>query len=138
MLRVTAGSSSGAEVRAAPWAEFDLDNRLWTIPGARTKNGREHTVWLADPALAILEKLPRIKGGAGFLFTISGEAHVSSLGRVTERIDEAMLAELRKAPEHWTFHDIRRTVYSGLQRLGFSIEVCEATVNHASGTLRGM
>ncbi len=45
------------EVIGATWAEIDLEQRLWTIPGSRMKAGREHRVPLSDPAVSILEKL---------------------------------------------------------------------------------
>ncbi|EPR14160.1 hypothetical protein M527_12805 [Sphingobium indicum IP26] len=42
------------EVRGAVWEEFDLEERLWTIPAARMKAAREHVIPLSAPALAIL------------------------------------------------------------------------------------
>lgn len=42
------------EAREAHWDEIDLDNKLWTIPAARTKMGREHVVPLSDAAIAVL------------------------------------------------------------------------------------
>ena len=43
------------EVGAMTKSELDLDARKWTIPAARTKNGRSHEVPLSDIALAILK-----------------------------------------------------------------------------------
>jgi integrase len=143
------------EAREAPWKEFDLVGAtpialpngtqwrgpLWSLPGARTKNGREHIVPLAPLAVEILKSLPRPKGG--LLFTTTSDTPISGLSKAKARIDAAMVAELRKTDpkatlEPWTVHDLRRTVYTGLQRLGFAIEVAEACVNHKSGTLRGV
>lgn len=47
------------EVTGAPWAEFDLPGKLWTIPAERMKGGREHVVPLTAEAIAVLEALPR-------------------------------------------------------------------------------
>jgi integrase len=44
-------------VRAATWAEIDLDAAVWTIPGAKMKTGRTHRIPLAPPALFILGAL---------------------------------------------------------------------------------
>jgi integrase len=88
---------------------------------------------LSDSAVSIFEKLPRIKGRAGLVFTTTGETPVSGEARAKQRLDEAM-----KSKERWTLHDVRRTVASGLQRLGFPIEVVEAVLNHKSGTVRGV
>ena len=48
------------EVRGATWEEVDLDKGLWTIPAERMKAGKEHTVPLSKPAVALLKALPRI------------------------------------------------------------------------------
>jgi integrase len=38
----------------------------------------------------------------------------------------------------WTLHDLRRTVASGLQKLGVRLEVTEAVLNHKSGSMAGI
>jgi len=38
----------------------------------------------------------------------------------------------------WTLHDLRRTMASGLQRLGVRLEVTEAVLNHKSGSTGGI
>lgn len=52
-------ASRSGEVRGATWGEIDLDTRVWTIPAARMKAGREHRVPLSQTALALLKSLPR-------------------------------------------------------------------------------
>jgi integrase len=47
------------EVRGACWAEFDLDAKLWIIPGERMKAGKEHRVPLSSAALRLLAAIPR-------------------------------------------------------------------------------
>jgi hypothetical protein len=37
--------------------------------------------------------------------------------------------------EPWTYHDLRRTAYSGFQSLGFPVWIADAVTNH---TLQGM
>lgn len=44
------------EVRGATWQEFNLEKKLWTIPAARTKRGRDHRVPLSAQAVALLQK----------------------------------------------------------------------------------
>jgi integrase len=50
------------EVIGAPWDEIDLDEKIWTVPAARMKAGKEHRVPLSGRALEILAMLPREKG----------------------------------------------------------------------------
>ena len=49
----------------------------------------------------------------------------------------ALRRELGPVP-HFTPHDLRRTVATGLQRLGVRMEVTEALLNHASGSRGGI
>ena len=49
-----------------------------------------------------------------------------------------MSRELGAPPEDWRLHDVRRTFVTGLQRLGFPLEVTEAAVNHKGGSLKGV
>ena len=59
-LILTAARSG--EVRGATWAEVDFQQKIWTVPAARMKMGREHRVALSDAALQILRNLPRLDG----------------------------------------------------------------------------
>jgi len=43
------------EVLGARWGEIDLDAKVWTVPAARMKAGREHRVPLSEASLAVLE-----------------------------------------------------------------------------------
>jgi len=54
-LLVLTACRSG-EVRRARWSEFDLKTATWTIPGDRTKSGREHRVPLSTGAQKVLER----------------------------------------------------------------------------------
>ncbi|TPV98031.1 MAG: Prophage CP4-57 integrase [Beijerinckiaceae bacterium] len=55
------------EVLGARCAEFDLENKIWTIPAARMKSGREHRVPLSGPAAQIVDSLAAVKTSE-FLF----------------------------------------------------------------------
>jgi integrase len=56
------------ELIGAEWAEFDLDQALWSIPAGRMKMKTEHLVPLSRQALAILPELKAIAGGSRFVF----------------------------------------------------------------------
>lgn len=40
--------------------------------------------------------------------------------------------------EPWRVHDLRRTVASGMARLGIGVAVAEKVMNHVSGTFAGI
>jgi len=52
-------AARSGEVRGATWAEFDLPGAVWTIPAGRMKAKKEHRIPLSDPAVKLLEALPR-------------------------------------------------------------------------------
>lgn len=131
------------EVFAADRAEFDLQAKEWVIPPDRAKNGVAHIVPLSAAALAVVEALPEF-ADSGKLFPTRTKARRSETGpsgysKAQARIRAALDEQLkRKAGPHWVMHDIRRTVATGLQRLGIRFEVTEAVLNHVSGARSGV
>ncbi|MCY3860854.1 MAG: tyrosine-type recombinase/integrase [bacterium] len=65
-LILTAARSG--EARGATWAEIDLDEKEWRLPGSRMKNGAEHRVPLSDAALKVLVRAKRLNNGSGLVF----------------------------------------------------------------------
>jgi integrase len=114
------------EVAAATWGEFDLDKRLWTIPAARMKANATHTVPLSDTALRILQELPRFKQGGHLFSTTYGAKPVSGFSKAKYRLDALM-----GTVEEFRFHDIRRTMRTGLSALPVPDMVRELVIAHA-------
>lgn len=86
-LAILTASRSG-EVLKAKWSEFDLDERLWTIPGERMKAGKEHRVPLSDAAMAIIEQQRAIRSG-DYVFAAQrggGLLGKNALSRVLKRL----------------------------------------------------
>jgi integrase len=66
------------------------------------------------------------------------EAGPSGFSKAMARIRVALDEEIGAKVPHWTLHDLRRTVATGLQRLGVRLEVMEAVLNHLSGSRSGI
>ena len=109
------------EAAEAPVTELVGD--LWTIPSARMKGGRAHVVPLYPALKAELGELD----GKRWLFRSPRrfDQPVKGFSRGLEALQEAA-----GTPDDWTWHDIRRTVASGMQRIGAPFEVIEATLAH--------
>jgi integrase len=60
-------ASRSGETLGAQWSEFDLGEKLWTIPAARMKGHRDHRVPLTARAIEIVEELAKTRTGA-FVF----------------------------------------------------------------------
>lgn len=134
------------EVAEMSRREISADGTVWTLPAARSKNGEEHVVPLADEARAIIGALPAI-GKAAFVFTTTGTTPVSGFTRAKERLDRLMTEAANKdrpggsepsAILAFTLHDLRRTAATGMAGLRFPPHVVEAVLNHKSGTRRGV
>jgi integrase len=113
------------------WSELSPDLSLWSLPGERTKNGRAHTVPLAPLACAIIESVPALS--ETYVFSLGANEPLESYSRMKRKLDA-----LAGVTEPWTLHDLRRTVATGLQRLGIQLPVTEACLNHASGSISGI
>jgi integrase len=128
------------EIAGMLWDELDLASGLWSMPGERTKNGRPHAVPLVPEVVAIIQAMPR-REKAALVFEGVRKTAPSGFGKLKDKLDDKMTeaAAKRKAKlAPWTIHDIRRTVATGLQRLGVRLEVTEALLNHISGSRSGI
>jgi integrase len=110
------------EVIGARWTEIHLGTRLWTVPGARMKSGREHRVPLTSATIAIREQM---RGqDEEFLFpgnrTGRGLSNMALL-KVLERMDRGDL----------TAHGFRATFKTwATERTNFPRELVEAALAH--------
>ena len=123
------------ELRAAAWAELDLNAALWTIPAARMKrsvdgkrNGDPHLVPLPTQAVEILRKLHPITGHSALCF--HGErSHDRPISDNTLR---AALMTLGYGPDAQSVHGFRATARTLLaEELNVDPLVIEAQLAHA-------
>ena len=127
------------EVFNADRSEIDRKAALWTIPGDRAKNGVAHLLPLSREALAVIGGLGD-QGDSEKLFPArgNGDNGPSGFSKTMIRIREAMETQAERPIAHWTLHDLRRTLATGLQRMGVRLEVTEAVLNHVSGSRAGI
>lgn len=117
------------EIGRLRWSEVAHD-RI-ELKGERTKNGEAHIIPLSAPARALLEALPRF-AGSDFVFSSDGSKPIAAWARAKKQIDKLA------AIDPWRVHDLRRTVATGLQRLGVSLQVVEAILGHTAGSRAGI
>ena len=119
------------EVGGCAWSEIDFESGTWTIPAARSKNGRAHTLPLMSMMLDIIKDVPRM-ASRDHLFGARAEAGFSTWGK-SKRILDA-----RSGVTGWRAHDIRRTTATRLADLGIAPHVIEQILNHQSGHKSGI
>jgi integrase len=117
------------EVAQLSWDELDLDKRVWTMPGSRTKNGKPHIVHLSEPATRVIKSRPR--SGVAYVFG-NGDKPFSGFSRAKRELDE------KSQILGWRLHDLRRTAVSGMARLGVAPHVADKILNHTAGTISGV
>lgn len=117
------------EVFGLRWSEIDRDAAAIRLPAERNKVAEERLIPLSPPALAVLDDLPQMGTCA---LTTNGTAPFANIGKSKAALDK--LAGV----SGWRLHDLRRTVATGLQRLGVRLEVIEAVLGHVSGTRAGI
>jgi len=109
-----------SEIAEAKWSEVRGD--VLEFPIRRMKAKRPHIVPLSTQAAAIIESLPRI---GDYVF---GRSPVSHLNRIKQE-----LGELMGDMEPWQLRDVRRTVRTGMGRLGIDDSIAERVIAHSVG-----
>ncbi|MBC2650525.1 tyrosine-type recombinase/integrase [Novosphingobium aerophilum] len=132
------------EVLDATCDEFDFKGKVWTVPGDRAKNGKANVVPLSAQALEVITDIFAAAGIAPedahkqsqilLASKVTSTNSVSGLSKAWKRIRASVDEKLGYEAAHFTMHDIRRTVATGLQRIGIPLVVSEAVLNHQSGS----
>jgi integrase len=125
----------------------EINGRWWTIPASRRgKTDSAHSVYLTDAALQIIaeakeerDRLSRRRRGppSGHVFEAwpGKPVNNAALARAVERSREAMGNRDAEAWGHWTPHDLRRTMRTGLSAAKVRPDIAELTIGH---TKRGI
>ncbi|QDY42828.1 tyrosine-type recombinase/integrase [Candidatus Pantoea soli] len=135
VLRLTlwTGCRTG-EVCNMAWKDVDLEKG--TIHLRETKTGVERYVQLSDQAIDFLK-----------ILRLTSDKYLFPSQATKKPIQQKYLTEnswrLRESGQmldilHWTPHDLRRTVRTGLSRLQCPNEVAEAVLGHTRGGVEGI
>ena len=118
-------AARSGEIRAATWAEIDLEAGLWTIPAARMKAGREHVVPLSAAAKRVFERAASLRT-AGFEYVFHGMRADKPMS------DMALLKVLRDADAGCTVHGFRSSFRDwAAEQTNFPGDLAEAALAHA-------
>ena len=110
------------EVTQLRWTELEGD--AIHLPAERTKTGEPRIIPLSPQALALLAGVDHT---SPYVF-----GSPKGWSRAKARIDAAT-----RINEAWVVHDIRRSVATGMQRLGVGLQTVEAVLGHI-GTRAGV
>jgi hypothetical protein len=112
------------------WPEINLDAGALTISGERIKNHRTLELTLPAAALDILRTAPR-KEGRDYVFG-RGKGY-SAWSYSTMALNNQIAAKHGRPLAPWRLHDLRRTMRTGLGKLGVQPHIAELAINHVKG-----
>jgi integrase len=148
-LQLTTAQQKG-EIVSAAQSEFDLDEKVWTIPPEHAKNGKLHRVPLSDLAVSLIEEARTLADESEWLFPsprgflpIAGRAANQALYRALMPPSQRhKAAKLAKKPavrlSNVTPHDLRRTAASNMAALGISRFMIGKVLNHIDQSVTGI
>jgi integrase len=123
LIGARCGEISGLRVE-----EIDREKWLWTLPAARSKNGRQRVTPIVGAARGILEqRLSDVEMGPLFLLekgVVVTSAHIGHY--LSRRRTTLPIAK-------FTSHDLRRTFATMLAEMGIALDLVAAIVGHESG-----
>jgi integrase len=117
------------EIGGLRWSEVDLETGKLLLPKERTKSRRPLVLTLPETARSILRAAPR-RAGRDLVFG-GGKAGFSAWSYCTLSFHSQIAASNgHRALAPWRIHDLRRTVRTGLGKLGVKPHVAELVLNH--------
>jgi integrase len=138
-LLITTGQRR-AEVAGMRWDEIDVARALWTLPAARTKARRQHSLPLPPLAVALLQArraafqrppapddlvLPTLARDGKGIVPVGGWSWLK------RELDSA------SGVPAWRLHDFRRSLVTMCAEHGAEVAVLDSMLNHASSATRG-
>lgn len=130
IIFATLTATRSREAREARWSEIDLDAKVWTVPGVRSKVGKDHRAPLSSAAVAVLDEARQLGKGGDVIF---------SRARGTDPVAGAVLmALLRDLNTGTTLHGMARASFrSWCADRRVDREVAEMALGHVVGGVEG-
>jgi integrase len=126
-LELLTGARCG-EISGLCAEEIDRQKWIWTLPGSRSKNGRQRVTPIVGLAREMLEQ--RLCGDEkGPLFVLEKGVVMTSA-----HIGHYLMTRRTRLPiATFTSHDLRRTFATMLAEMGVELDLVAAIVGHESG-----
>jgi integrase len=118
------------EVAGLRWDEVDFASGTITIPAARMKGRKAHLIPLAPATSSLLDHCPR---HGPFVLGNGGARPLTSFLWTKRQVDR-LTSEI--AP--WVIHDLRRSVATGLAKLGVARFIVARVLAHTDTTITGI
>ena len=122
----------GVELRLAQKHEFDLDNRVWSVPDQNSKTREGFSRGISDEAVVLLKQAFELYPKFKQVFppaTMKEDRPMAAsvLLSMARQVGEVM------GVEDWSMHDLRRTAKTKMSELGVLPHVSEKVLGHKLG-----
>jgi integrase len=107
------------------WAWIDDEKKYLVLPGAVTKNKREHLVPLVPQAMNLLETMKPLAGDSPYVFPGPTGKAINWVQRACDRVME------NAKIEDGRHHDTRRVIQTNMAEMGVPPHVADMILNHA-------
>jgi integrase len=112
------------------------------VPASLRKTGSEgdegYSIALSPAAVEVLDGLAKVGDGAAPVFTTDGTRPIKVDDVQRDKLREVAARAAGQAIEHFTLHDLRRTVSTGLGHLGCPAPIQDTILDHAGEGKRGI
>jgi integrase len=108
-------------------SELSDSGRIWTVPAARYKSGKDTLIPLSAAAQRIIAEQPQL---GDFVFSADGSRPLGDFDGRKQEFDKAC------GVRDYVLHDLRRTARTLLSRAGISADIAEMCLGHALGGVR--
>lgn len=126
------------ELLAAPWSEFDLEQKVWHLPKERTKKRKSIDIPLSEPAMSWLKELKIRSCGSEWVFPAR---RISKQARTPHVCENTLNHAIKKLFEQNFFsfdkrrvHDLRGTARTMLGKMGFDDALAKRCLNQQAGS----
>jgi integrase len=122
-----------AEIGGMAWSELALDapQPTWTLPSARSKNHKAHTLPVMPMMRDIINAVPRM-ATRNQLFGARASAGFANWGEGKRALDKRI-----GIAADWHLHDVRRSVATRMADIRIAPHIIEQILNHQSGHKAG-
>lgn len=120
---------------AARWSEIDRNAAAWDIPGDQMKKEHDHRVPLSDAALAVLDRMEKVRTGGDFIFSANGQPlSDAAMGAVLMRMHKVRPWTDPRSGRRIVPHGFRSTFRTwGGNETNFAREILEKALAHVVG-----
>lgn len=131
-----------SELILARWDEVDFEAGVWTIPAARMKMNRAHSIYLSRQAHDLFVALKMCAGGSEYVLPSQNQSSHKTLSNATlNRVITKAVERAQAAGEkigNCTPHDLRRTASTLLHEDGFNSDWIEKCLAHEERSVRAV